>query len=409
LQRHALKRNTRKTNPWKPGDLPNDRQVTNIQLVIFFHNALYLQVSVLICASVRLKSPFETFFKTIFVKNVDSIREFLTEPTLMGKERFVYNTQTLRYEKVEVTLRERIIQFIGFLCAAIVTGVIFTLVVWNYFPSPKETTQRVENERLKEQILKVNQELNAMSKVLANVQERDANVHRLMFGMDPIDQDIWNGGVGGHEKYADISSFSATGDLLANTMERMDRLKRQLKIQSESLDTVTNLARDREKMLASIPSIKPVRSDKLARNIKLLSGFGYRIHPIHKVRKLHTGVDFTAPRGTPIQATGDGTVERVERKRSGYGYNVVINHGYGYQTLYAHMSRIDVKRGETVKKGQQIGLIGSTGTSTAPHCHYEVIYKGSKVNPIHYCMDGLTPEEYQELVEMASIANQSMD
>ena len=160
--------------------------------------------------------------------------------------------------------------------------------------------------------------------------------------------------------------------------------------------------------LASIPSIKPVRSDKLARSVKLLSGFGYRIHPIFKVRKMHAGIDFTAPRGTPIQATGNGKIIKAGRG-SGYGNRVIIDHGYGYQTLYAHMDRIDVKVGQTVTRGEKIGLVGNTGASTAPHCHYEVIYKGQKVNPIQFVLDGLSPEEYQELVNVASLENQSMD
>jgi hypothetical protein len=327
----------------------------------------------------------------------------------MGKEKFIYNTQTLRYEKVEVTSRERIIRVFGFLCAVLVSGFLFTLLVWNFFPSPKEEALLRELDQMKNQVTHMNQALDDMGKVLTNVQERDAGVHRMMFGMDPIDEDVWNGGVGGSKKYEDIIKYPNSGQLLVETREKLDKLRRQLKIQSESLDTISNLAKDREKMLASMPSIKPVRSDKLARNIKLLSGFGYRIHPIYKVRKLHAGIDFTAPNGTAIQATGDGVVERVERKRTGYGKNVVINHGYGYKTLYGHMSKIDVRPGEKVVKGQKIGEVGSTGTSTAPHCHYEVVYKGNRVNPIHYCMDGLSPEEYQELVELASVANQSFD
>ena len=266
-----------------------------------------------------------------------------------------------------------------------------------------------EISQLETQYHKLSDELLGMDKVLENIQERDASVHRMMFGMDPIDRDVWNGGVGGSKKYSEITRYPNSSDWLLSTMEKVDRLKRQMKIQSESLDTVISLAQDREKMLASIPSIKPVRSDKLSRNIKLLSGFGYRIHPIYKVRKLHTGIDFTAPAGTPIQATGDGKVVEVDHKRTGYGNHVIIDHGYGYKTLYGHMHRIDVKPGQTVKKGQQIGLVGNTGASTAPHCHYEIIYKGNKINPIHYCMDGLSPEEYQDLVELSAVANQSFD
>jgi murein DD-endopeptidase MepM/ murein hydrolase activator NlpD len=179
-------------------------------------------------------------------------------------------------------------------------------------------------------------------------------------------------------------------------------------LQSKSLDTIMQTAQEKEKMLASIPSIKPVRADKLAKNVGLLSGFGYRIHPIYKVPRMHTGIDFTAPKGTPIQATGDGVVVKAE-SNSGYGRCVIIDHGYGYQTLYAHMSRIDIKQGQRVKRGQRLGLVGSTGASTAPHCHYEVHLRGERVNPVHYVMDGLSTKEYASLVNIAQAANQSMD
>ena len=327
----------------------------------------------------------------------------------MGKEKFVYNTHTLRYEKVEVTFRERFLKVFGFTSAVFVSGVLFTLLVWKFFPSPQEEALMREIDQMKTQYMNVTEDFTVMSKVLENIQERDASVHRMMFGMDPIDPNIWNGGIGGHNKYADIVMHQRSGEVLVSTFEKVDKLKRQLKMQSESLDTIISMAKDRETMLASIPSIKPVRSDKLARNVQFLSGFGYRIHPILKVRKMHTGIDFTAPKGTPIQATGDGVVERVEYSGSGYGHNVVINHGFGFKTLYGHMHRIDVRKGQKVKRGQTIGVVGDTGTSTAPHCHYEIILKGQKINPIHYCVDGLTPKEYQELVEMAATANQSMD
>ena len=197
--------------------------------------------------------------------------------------------------------------------------------------------------------------------------------------------------------------------MIKDTKERVERLKRQLVLQSKSLDEIEQLAHNRDKQLAAIPAIKPVSEDKLKRNIHHLSGFGYRMHPIYKRRKFHAGLDFTSPKGTPIQATGDGKVILVRRSATGYGHHVKIDHGYGYVTLYAHMSKIDVKKGDKVNRGQKIGEVGSTGTSTAPHLHYEVIYKNKKVNPIHYCMDGLTPDEYKQLADMASVANQSFD
>ncbi len=326
----------------------------------------------------------------------------------MRKEKYIYNTHTLRYEKVVESWRAKLLKIFGFICAALFTGFVFTLLAHRFFPSPKEQVLLREIEQQKLHYTRLSAELEQMSKVLENIQDRDAYAHRMIFGMDPIDRGVWEGGIGGHDQYEKYRQFKHAGESIASVQQKLDQLKRQMAAQSKSLDTIINLAKEKEQMLASIPSIKPVRSDKLARGVQFLSGFGYRIHPIFKVPKMHAGIDFTAPKGTPIQATGAGRVIKAERG-SGYGYHVIIDHGYGYQTLYAHMSRIDVKVGEKVVRGQQIGLVGDTGTSTAPHCHYEVHYRGDKVNPIHYCLDGLTPKEYQELVQAAEMANQSLD
>jgi murein DD-endopeptidase MepM/ murein hydrolase activator NlpD len=228
--------------------------------------------------------------------------------------------------------------------------------------------------------------------VLQNIQERDANVHRAVFGMDPIDQDIWNGGVGGHEAHPELDCLQIRRQfcpLLPRKSRRM--LSRQLALQSKSLDTVQQLANNQQKMLASLPSVKPVREDKLQKSIGTSSpALAYRIHPVYKIKKFHAGLDFPARVGTAIQATGDGVV-----KEAGWHPAMAtackISHGYGYETWYAHMNKMSVRPGEKVKKGQKIGEVGDTGLSTAPHLHYEVHYKGNPINPINFCMDNLTP------------------
>lgn len=327
----------------------------------------------------------------------------------MRKETFIYNEHTLRYEKVVVSLKLRILKGLGFISAVSFTAFVFFLIAQRYFPSPKEEALLREIDQMKDHYHTINKHLDEMSKVLANVQERDASVHRLMLGMEPIDNEIWNGGVGGHERYAYLTRYKNSGSLLVTTQEKVDKLARQIVTQSKSLDEILHLAKDKDRMFASIPAIKPIRSDKLKRNIRSLSGFGMRLHPIYKKRKMHTGIDFTTPSGTPIRATGAGRVSRVLHHKRGYGTHIYIDHGYGYKTLYAHLGRVDVEVGQEITRGQQIGLVGSTGTSTAPHLHYEVIFNGEKINPIHFCMDGLSPQEYKELVEKASIVNQSMD
>lgn len=325
----------------------------------------------------------------------------------MRREKFTYNTQTLRYEKVVEPLSVTLLRIFGFFCAAVLTGFIFMVLAHRYFPSPNEKALLREVEQLQSELALAGDNFDALSGVLDKIQERDAYAHRMLFGMDPIDQAVWEGGFGGHDKYKDYRQFRNSGDDIVALKEKVDKLKLQMDLQSKSLDTIISNAKSKEEMLASMPSIKPVRSDKLARELKLLSGFGYRIHPVYKVPKMHAGIDFTAPRGTPIQSTGNGKVVQAGHG-SGYGKRVTIDHGYGYKTLYGHMDRIDVKVGDVVKRGQAIGIVGSTGVSTAPHCHYEVIYKGNKIDPIQFVTDGLSPEEYQQLVEAASAENQSL-
>lgn len=326
----------------------------------------------------------------------------------MRKEKFVYNTQSLRYEKVEESLSSRIIRVFGFVCAAIMTAVLFTLILHRYFPSPEVKALRSEIQQMAGEYDKMLTDMNQVNEELDHLLEKDAYAYRMVFGMDPIDDNVIEGGVGGHNEFEKFNRLSK-GDVIVDAKRRLRKLKHQMVLQSKSLDTIVTMSKEKEKMYAAIPSIKPVNQDRLPRAVRHLSGFGYRIHPIYKTRKMHAGIDFTAPTGTPVQAAGDGVVKRVERISHGYGHNVIIDHGYGYQTLYAHFSKIAVKKGQKVKRGQKIGEVGSTGTSTAPHCHYEILYKGQKVNPINYVMDGLTPAEYRELVKASSAVNQSLD
>lgn len=324
------------------------------------------------------------------------------------KEKFVYNIHTLTYEKVVVPVKTKIWQAFGFFSVVLVTSVALLALLYTYFPSPREKELLREIEQMEQKFTQVNDQLGTMTKVLQNLQERDANVHRAVFGMDPIDDDIWHSGIGGHESHPELEAFKHGGNAIRTTIEKIDVLSRQLALQSKSLDTIQDLANDQQKMLASIPSVKPVREDKLQKSMNILSGFGYRLHPVYKIKKFHEGVDFPARIGTAIQATGDGVVVEAGWHH-GYGNCVRISHGYGYETWYAHMNKMTVKKGERVKKGQKIGEVGDTGLSTAPHLHYEVHFKGKPINPINFCMDNLTPQEYQQMVNSASAANQSLD
>ncbi len=324
------------------------------------------------------------------------------------KEKFVYNIHNLTYEKVVISIKTRIWQAFGFFSVVLVTSLGMLAVFYSVFPSPREADLLREITQMDSKYKQMSEHVEVMSKVLNNVQDRDANVHRVVFGMDPIDQDVWNAGVGGHEAHPELAAFKYGAASIGDAINKIDLLSRQLSVQSKSLDTIQNLAKNQEKMLASIPSVKPVREDKLQKSIGTLSGFGYRIHPIYKFKKFHAGLDFPARVGTAIQAPGDGVVVEAGWHQ-GYGNCVKISHGYGYETLYGHMNRISIKVGEHVTKGKKIGEVGDTGLSTAPHLHYEVHYKGNPINPINFCMDNLTPLEYQLMVSASQKANQSLD
>jgi len=327
----------------------------------------------------------------------------------MGKEKYVFNKQTLQYEKEERTLKQRLPAIFGFLALSLVSAFILYTAAYTIIPTPKEMAMERELNRMEYQFNSLNIEFDDVTRKLEDLHSKDIEVHRMIFGMDPMDSDIWEGGMGGRLDKEYFAAVTNSEEHLTDTQKKVDKLKYKLELQRKSLDTIYTLAMQREEKLASIPSIKPVQEDKLKRQMRHMSGYGIRIHPVHKVKKFHKGIDFTAPTGTAIQATGNGMVKRVQKRRIGYGNNVIIDHGFGYTTLYAHMDEIHVKKGDKVTKGQKIGTIGNTGTSTAPHLHYEVRINDKPVNPIDYCMDGLSPEEYKELVQRAAAENQSFD
>src|SRR5690606_11217242 len=230
--------------------------------------------------------------------------------------------------------------------------------------------------------------------------------YRVVLGAEPIDQSVRNAGIGGSDRYAEIDEKDMPlKDMIVDLSSKVDRLKRKLYIESKSQDEIVQLAENKEKLYAAIPAIQPISNEQL---VALASGFGMRIHPVYKVRKLHTGIDFAAPIGTPIYATADGTVAEVSVRFSGYGKMIEIDHGFGYRTRYAHMHDFAVRQGQNIKRGELIGYVGDTGLSTAPHLHYEVLRNGTQINPVHYFFNDLTPAEYEKIVELASIENQSL-
>jgi len=327
----------------------------------------------------------------------------------MRRDRYIFNTSTLQYEKDEKSFKKSLPKVLGFLSLILICSFGLYTAAYTVIPTPKEKAMARELHQMEYQFSSLTTDFEQISTQLEQLHNKDLEVHRMIFGMDPIDESIWEGGTGGSAKSDYFTTVTNSEEFLTEAKAKVNKLTYKLDIQKNSLDTIFALAKQREEKLASVPSIKPVQEDKLKRKMRHMSGYGIRIHPVHKVNKFHKGIDFTAPKGTAIQATGKGVVKRVQKKKYGYGNNIIIDHGFGYTTLYAHMAEINVKKGDKVTKGQKIGTIGNTGTSTAPHLHYEVRINERPVNPIDYCMDGLTPEEYKELVQRAATENQSFD
>jgi murein DD-endopeptidase MepM/ murein hydrolase activator NlpD len=325
----------------------------------------------------------------------------------------LYGSNKWIVKVVKQTLESNSMKRIGFFVirvsayasAAFVSAFALYFLFSSYIPSPREKALERKISDMQLVFEEIDAQLEQANYVLDNLRDRDSKVYELLLGTEPIDHNIWIGGTGGHDRSKEwISDDLTFGDLES----KMEQLERKIVLQSRYLEDVEKDAALREEKLASIPSIRPLSKHSNS-YLRMLSGFGMRNHPVYHIRRMHKGMDFPAPIGTPIVATGDGKVHRVKNQRTGYGKSIIIDHGFGYKTLYAHLNSIDVKKGDKIKKGQHIGTIGRTGTATAPHLHYEVHHHDSPINPIHFCMDGLSPEEYQQLVEAASVPNQSFD
>ncbi|MEO9873041.1 M23 family metallopeptidase [Ekhidna sp.] len=324
----------------------------------------------------------------------------------MAKIKYYYDTESCRYERIKVSSWDIVINLMGFLVVSSIIGLSIFFVTDHYFESPTKASLRKENEELKLYYELLEKDMAEANQMLGVLEDRDDDIYRVVFGVEPIPDEIRSAGVGGSNRYRELLDEGLKREeLILNNMQRIDKLKKQMYIQTKSYDDIIEMAKHKEAWLASMPAIQPVSNKELKR---LASGFGYRMHPIYKVRKMHTGTDFSLPTGTPVYATGDGEVVFTKTKFSGYGKYIKIKHGFGYQTLYAHLSEFLVKPGQKVKRGQVIAYSGNTGGSTAPHLHYEVIVKGSKQNPVNYFYQDLTTEEYAEIRRLSSQENQSM-
>jgi murein DD-endopeptidase MepM/ murein hydrolase activator NlpD len=323
----------------------------------------------------------------------------------MKKVKYFFNTHTLRYEKLATPLRVRLLQVIGYIAASIVTGIIIFVITFNYIDSPKEKLLQQQNYDLKQNYSLLTERVKQLELQMDEIENRDNNVYRSIFESEPIPDSARINDIETKKEVKLVQSLGET-ELINSMANQLNNLSLRITFQSKSFIEIADLVKNKEKLLAAIPSIQPVSNKNLNR---VASGFGYRIDPIYKDRRLHAGLDFTAPSGTPIYATADGVVRDAGFNTGGYGNKVVIYHGFGYETSYSHMYRIKARIGEKIKRGEVIGYIGSTGKSTGPHLHYEVHRNGVAVDPIYYFYNDLTPAQFDRILKLAAASNQSFD
>jgi murein DD-endopeptidase MepM/ murein hydrolase activator NlpD len=323
----------------------------------------------------------------------------------MKKIKYYYNTNTLRYEKLETPLRVKLLRVLGFISAAIVTAIIIVSIAYRYFPSANEKRLMQQNEALRQNYLALDEETKKLQNKLAELETRDNEVYRSIFEANPIPDSARAKELEQQKEIRLVQGMNQF-DLEASIIETLNNINRRMYAQEKSYVQIDQFIKNKEELLACTPAIQPLSNKELKR---IASGFGHRIDPVYKTVKFHAGLDFTAPTGTPIYASANGVVKIAAHLGTGYGNHVVINHGYGYETLYGHMFRIKAKPGQRVKRGEIIGYVGSTGKSTGPHCHYEVRKNGRQLDPVYFFYNDLTPEQFDRIVKMASVSNQSFD
>ncbi len=323
----------------------------------------------------------------------------------MKKIKYYYNTNTLRYEKLEVPLRVKLLRIFGFIAAAFVTAAFISFIAFQFVGSPNEKILRMQNDRMSDRYSDLDEQLKALEQQMKELEKRDNNVYRSIFEANPIPDSARAKEMENQKEIATIEGME-NNELYSSIVSTLNKLSSRIKVQNASYSELDGLIKTKEKLLSHTPAIQPVSNKELSR---IASGFGYRVDPVYKTVKMHAGLDFAAPQGTPIYATADGTVSTGGNTGNGYGNHVVINHGYGYETLYGHMVRVKARAGEQVKRGEIIGWVGSTGKSTGPHCHYEVHKNGNKLDPVYFFYNDLSPDQFDRLLKQATSSNQSLD
>ena len=325
----------------------------------------------------------------------------------MSNVKYYYDSETLSYRKITDKKTTRLKKLMLFILASFLFGMIGLLFLLNtsLVNTPRELSLSRELLNLEFQFEQLNKKMNQAALVLDNIESRDNTIYRVYFEANPIPEAQRKAGFGGLNRYKPLEGYEYS-ELITATAKKLDILQKQLVVQSKSLDEISTLASEKEALLSAIPSIQPISTQDLTR---MASGFGWRSDPFNKVRKKHWGMDFTAPRGTPIYATGNGRISRADNNATGFGKHIRIEHGFGYITIYAHLSQYNARRGQRVKRGDIIGYVGSTGRSEGPHLHYEVWKDKQRINPINFYTGTLSPKEFENLLRFANQENQSLD
>jgi murein DD-endopeptidase MepM/ murein hydrolase activator NlpD len=323
----------------------------------------------------------------------------------MKNPKYKFNPESLSFDRISLGVRDILLRTLALLIGSVLIAVVFNFLYGLFFDTPKEKALKREIEQLSLQYDLIHREMANLEKVIEHLQETDDNLYRTIFGAEPIQPTQRQAGIGGVNRYDELEGYN-NSRLVVETAKRLDDIRKNVYVQSKSFDELILLSREKEDMLRSIPAILPIATKDLTR---IASGFGLRIHPIYKISKFHAGMDFTAPLGTEIYASGDGTIESVNSGKRGMGNYIVLNHGFGYSSVYAHLDSFAVKAGQKVHRGDVIGYVGNTGLSIAPHLHYEIKLNGQHVDPVNYFFNDLSAAEYEKMIEIASKTGQSFD
>jgi murein DD-endopeptidase MepM/ murein hydrolase activator NlpD len=323
----------------------------------------------------------------------------------MTPTKYKFDPDSLSFDKIRLGIRTLLLRFLAYFIGSVIIALVYWGIFASFFDSPKEKALKREVEQMTIQYNLIHREMANVETVLEDLQKTDDNLYRSIFEAEPVPTTEREGGIGGVNRYESLEGYN-NSNLVIETASRLDKIRKKVYVQSKSYDDLIKLAENKGEMLKSVPAIIPISNKDLTRTA---SGYGWRIHPFYKISKFHYGMDFTAPLGTEVYATGKGTVISVQTATRGFGKHIIIDHGFGYSSIYAHLSNFNVRVGQKVQRGDIIGFVGSTGTSVANHLHYEVKLNGVNVDPVNYYFEDLSASEYEKMVLIASKTGQSFD